>query len=191
MPYSYIFNIGMAFSFESHNFKMRIQFFFLALFLSFWEYWNGLWHRTKWLNLVSAMSSVLNWFYLLCEFSRIFFPFLFLLFSFRLLFFVTRIIINVTDWFSFLCYCYRFLFPFGSNSHFVDFFFSILILYHRIICLAHTCVKTIRLWSIFYWIFSNGKCLFIFGCCKKKNQIKKLKWFCMLRAFESPNWLWV
>lgn len=43
-------------------------------------------HRTKWLNLVSAMSTVLNWFYLLAEFLYIFFFFYFFCFWLRFYF---------------------------------------------------------------------------------------------------------
>lgn len=121
-------------------------------------------HRTKWLNLVSAMSTVLNWFYLLAEFLYIFFLFYFFAFDFG--FILVALNDNIRDRLLLISslllsifvvvVVHRIRLWWTSHPVVISFFF-LFHLYHRVICLGPAHVKTIRLWSIFYWIFCKWK----------------------------------
>lgn len=138
--YMHIFNIGMCFSFKSHNFEIptTICFFFscYVFFFAFWGSPNSLWQRTKWLNLVSATGTVLNWLHLLCEFLYYFHLLcLFFWISFCELLWV----IWQTDRLLLISSQLRSIFLSASHSAVVHTQLFFALLYHCVICLAHTC----------------------------------------------------
>lgn len=135
------------------------------------------------------MSTVLNWFHLLCEFLYHFFcaslSFAFDFFAASSLEWYDRL----TDYFSFHLNCDRFFLPEAIRLRFTpscSFLSSVSL---RNLFGSHMWKQSVYGAFFIEYFAENGKCLFIFGCYKIRIKTKMVFVRVTSERSESPNWL--